>query len=70
MTRTYNVIDADGHILEPFTLWGEYLDPKFRERAPKLIKDENGIQKLLLEDKQADAVELPPYGVAVALNNR
>jgi len=51
MTRAYNVIDADGHILEPFTLWGEYLDAKFRERAPKLVKDEKGIQKLLLEDK-------------------
>ena len=44
MSRSYKVIDADGHILEPFTLWGEYLDPKYRERAPKLIKDEKGIQ--------------------------
>ena len=50
MSRSYNVIDADGHILEPFTLWGDYLDPRYRERAPKLVKDEKGIQKLLLEE--------------------
>jgi hypothetical protein len=27
MTRAYNVIDADGHILEPFDLWNiEWID--------------------------------------------
>src|SRR3954451_12988021 len=36
MARTYNVIDADGHILEPFELWQEYTDPKYRDRAPRL----------------------------------
>jgi hypothetical protein len=51
MARTYNVIDADGHILEPFTLWNEYLDPAFRDRAPRLIKDNTGKQRLLLEEK-------------------
>ena len=30
MGRTYNVIDSDGHILEPFSLWNDYLDPAFR----------------------------------------
>ena len=42
MSRTYNVIDADGHVLEPFTLWNDYMDPQYRERAPKLVKDKNG----------------------------
>src|SRR5260221_12291390 len=51
MSRTYNVIDADGHVLEPFTLWGDYMDPAFKDRAPKLIKDKNGKQRLLLEEK-------------------
>ena len=31
MSRRYNVIDADGHVLEPFTLWDDYLDPQYRE---------------------------------------
>jgi len=34
MTRAYNVVDADGHILEPLDLWEKYMDPKFRDRAP------------------------------------
>ena len=51
MGRKYDVIDADGHVLEPFTLWDDYMDPKYRERAPKLVKDENGKERLLLEDK-------------------
>jgi len=26
----YDVVDADGHILEPLDLWNNYIDPKFR----------------------------------------
>ena len=33
MTRAYNVVDADGHILEPLNLWDDYIDPAFRERG-------------------------------------
>ncbi|HEV2545730.1 MAG TPA: amidohydrolase family protein [Stellaceae bacterium] len=51
MSRTYDVIDADGHVLEPFTLWNDYLDPAYRDRAPKLVKDQNGKERLLLEEK-------------------
>src|SRR5207244_1250024 len=29
MTRAYNVIDADGHILVPVDLWDKYMDPEF-----------------------------------------
>ena len=32
MARTYNVIDADGHVLEPIDIWDKYIDPAFRER--------------------------------------
>ena len=32
MGRVYNVIDSDGHILEPLTLWNDYMDPAFRDR--------------------------------------
>src|SRR5215470_13632929 len=49
MGRKYDVIDADGHVLEPFTLWDDYLDPQYRERAPKLVKDKDGRERLLLE---------------------
>src|SRR3984957_19230190 len=51
MSRNYTVIDADGHVLEPFTLWNDYMDPQYRARAPKLVKDDNGKERLLLEEK-------------------
>src|SRR5436853_5676789 len=51
MARTYNVIDSDGHILEPLTLWKDYLDPAYRDRAPKLVKDRDGKERLLVEEQ-------------------
>jgi uncharacterized protein len=50
MSRAYNVIDADGHILEPLDLWDKYMDPAYRDRAPRLVKDPaTGKEKLLVE---------------------
>ncbi|MGE3783898.1 MAG: amidohydrolase family protein, partial [Alphaproteobacteria bacterium] len=51
MTRAYNVVDADGHILEPLDLWDNYIDPKFRDRAPRIVKDnESGKERLVIEE--------------------
>ena len=38
MTRAYNVVDADGHILEPLNLWDDYIEPSFRDRAPRIAR--------------------------------
>ena len=51
MARTYNVIDADGHILEPVDIWEKYMDPSYRDRAPKMIIDTDGKERLLVEGK-------------------
>ena len=32
MSRVYNVIDADGHILEPVDIWDNYMDPNSATR--------------------------------------
>ena len=37
----YRTIDADQHIVEPPDLWERWLPERFRERAPKLVKDED-----------------------------
>ena len=50
MRNEYNVIDADGHILEPLDLWAKYIDPKFRDRAPKIVMGENGKERLVIEE--------------------
>lgn len=34
MLNGYRIIDADSHVIEPPTMWHEYLDPEFREFAP------------------------------------
>lgn len=52
----YNVIDADGHILEPPNLWEDYMDPKFREGCPKLVTAPDGHEILRVE--YDDAVDL------------
>src|SRR5438034_1117934 len=49
MARTYNVIDADGHVLEPVDIWDKYIDPAYRDRAPRLIVDTDGKERLLVE---------------------
>src|SRR5215831_15349226 len=51
MTRAYNVVDADGHILEPVDLWDRYIDPEFRERRPRFVIDNNGKERLSVEGK-------------------
>jgi predicted TIM-barrel fold metal-dependent hydrolase len=38
----YEIVSADSHIIEPPDLWEEWLAPEFRDRAPKLVKDEEG----------------------------
>src|SRR5260370_6212763 len=51
MALAYNVIDADGHILEPLDLGDRYIDPEFRERRPKFVIDQNGKERLGVEGK-------------------
>jgi hypothetical protein len=48
MSRIYNSIDADGHVLEPLELWAEYMDPKYRDHAPRLVRDNKGKERLLI----------------------
>jgi len=36
-SSTSDVIDSDGHVLEPPDFWIKYLDPEYRDRAPELF---------------------------------
>ena len=62
MSRSYDVIDADAHVLEPPDLWLNYIDPKYRERAPKIIIDTDGRERVALEGKIIGA----PLGVVMS----
>jgi predicted TIM-barrel fold metal-dependent hydrolase len=43
------IIDIDGHVREADDLWERYLEPPFRERAPKVQRVQNGQLLFLLE---------------------
>jgi len=45
------VVDADGHVLEPPDLWKNNLETKFRNRAPFLVRDEEGYESLVVDGK-------------------
>ena len=51
MAIAYNAVDADGHVLEPFSMWEEYIDPAYRERRPRMVIDENGKERMSVEGK-------------------
>lgn len=39
-------VDADGHILEPPDLWETYLEPKYRDRALRIVVQDDGLEAL------------------------
>jgi hypothetical protein len=47
-------VDADGHILEPLDLWEEYIDPKFRDRALRVVPGDNGLDTMVIDGKPSE----------------
>ena len=47
-------VDADGHILEPPTLWEDYIDPAFRDRALRFQVDEDGLEELEIDGRRSE----------------
>jgi len=41
---TYKLISSDSHIIEPPELWEKRIDPKFKDRAPRLVHEGNNDQ--------------------------
>ena len=39
-------VDADGHILEPPDLWETYLEPRYRDRALRIVRDDRDLELL------------------------
>ena len=37
----YKLISSDSHIIEPADLWKERIEPKYRDRAPYVVREEN-----------------------------
>jgi predicted TIM-barrel fold metal-dependent hydrolase len=57
------IIDADSHVVEPMHIWQEYVEPKYRADAPRLIVDENNIERMLIGGKVMTPGPFPIGGV-------
>src|SRR2546422_11300536 len=51
----FRVMDSDLHVIEPRTLWDDYLDPKFRGRIVTVPGDYGSVRA------HVDGKVLPPY---------
>jgi hypothetical protein len=49
-------VDADGHVLEPRDTWEKYLEPELRDRAIRIVRDEQGIEVLLVDGRPGGAL--------------
>ncbi len=49
MRNGYRVLDTDTHQMEPVSIWQEYIDPAFADRAPKTSTHSNGRSMLMVE---------------------
>ena len=47
------VVDSDSHILEPATMWRDYIDPAYRSRAMGIEFDELGLEYLDIDGKMS-----------------
>src|SRR5262245_56292317 len=59
------VCDADSHALEPMAMWQEYVEPRYRARAPRLFVDEIGIERMEIDGKVMNPGPFPLGGVAL-----
>ena len=37
---SYKLISSDSHIFEPPDLWENWIEPKYRDRAPRVVREE------------------------------
>src|ERR1700693_383323 len=45
----FRLIDAEMHVMEPTDLWQRYIDPEFRDRAPRRLDERRGSIRTLVE---------------------
>ena len=48
--KGFKVLDSDMHIIEPPDLWQRYIDPEFKDQAPRGLTDTVGDLRLIGPD--------------------
>ena len=51
------IISSDSHVIEPPTLWADHVDPQFRDRVPRVVRDRD-TDRLVCE-----GLEFPPLAL-------
>ena len=47
--RELTIIDGDGHVGSTQQTWDEYLEEPYRERRPRIVKDNKGSERWMVE---------------------
>ena len=63
--RYDGAIDADGHVLEPPDLWEQYLEPKYRDVAIRLKKDDQGLEYVEIGGRASRVLPSPERPVFI-----
>ena len=56
--RKYFIVSADEHVNEPATLWFDRIDKQYKERLPRVVTDEHGVQWRVCEGYRPDRLRL------------
>ncbi|WP_371500404.1 amidohydrolase [Kitasatospora sp. NBC_00374] len=56
MWRDHQVVDTDGHIMEPLWLWPDYLDPAYRKNGLQVLRDPADGDKLLVNGRPSQII--------------
>ena len=59
---TSKVVDADGHIMEPSDLWEKNLEAKYRDRALRICRDEDGLEYMEIDGKKSKIMNGGTFG--------
>ena len=60
-------IDADGHVLEPATLWEDYLEQRYKSRALRIQVDDDGLEYLEIDGRKSERSNRGSLGVIGAM---
>ena len=62
-------VDADGHVLEPATLWEDYLEERHRPRAMRIRRDDQGLEYLELDGRPSQRTVKGVLGLMGAMGD-
>ena len=61
------IVDIDSHILEPADLWEKNLEPRYRDQAIRLLKDEEGLEYFEIAGKKSFMLNRGTLGLNAAV---